>query len=99
MNKELLDYFNGDELAAGVWKGKYALENETSPDQMHRRMAKEFARVEKNYQEQESKEKESLSEYGKNRKDLTSEQMLYMNIFSFNDNYQPLSLIFQNDLC
>lgn len=34
-----------------------------------------------------------------NRKDLTSEQMLYMNIFSFNDNYQPLSLIFQNDLC
>lgn len=35
----------------------------------------------------------------KNRKDLTSEQMLHMNIFSFNDNYQPLSLIFQNDLC
>ncbi len=34
----------------------------------------------------------------KSRKNLTSEQMLHMNIFSFNDNYQPLSLIFQNDL-
>ena len=53
MSNELLDYFKGDELAAGVWKGKYALENETSPNQMHQRMAKEFARVEREYQKQE----------------------------------------------
>jgi ribonucleoside-diphosphate reductase alpha chain len=47
------EYFNGDELAAKVFVDKYALRNEKqqmvekSPDQMHRRIAKEFARIEK----------------------------------------------------
>lgn len=45
------EYFKGDELAASVFVGKYALKDgdnyiETSPDQMHRRLAKEFARIE-----------------------------------------------------
>jgi ribonucleoside-diphosphate reductase alpha chain len=50
-----LKYFNGDELAANVWVNKYALKDsqgniyEASPDDMHRRMAKEIARVEKKY--------------------------------------------------
>ena len=66
MNKELLDYFNNDELAANVWLGKYAQEEETSPDQMHKRLAKEFARIEYKYKESESKSKlENLSNYGK----------------------------------
>jgi len=66
MNKELLDYFNNDELAANVWKSKYAQEEETSPDQMHKRLAKEFARIEYKYKESESKSKlENLSNYGK----------------------------------
>lgn len=43
----LLEYFKGDELAANVWSSKYAAEGETSPIQMHHRMAKEFARVTK----------------------------------------------------
>jgi ribonucleoside-diphosphate reductase alpha chain len=48
-----LDYFNGDNLAADVFL-KYALRDgenflETSPDQMHRRLAKEFARIESSY--------------------------------------------------
>jgi ribonucleoside-diphosphate reductase alpha chain len=46
-----LKYFDGDELAAGVWASKYALQNngeffETTPDQMHHRLSKEFARIE-----------------------------------------------------
>ena len=50
-----LRYFNGDELAASVWINKYAMKDsfgnlyEASPEDMHRRLAKEFARVEANY--------------------------------------------------
>ena len=48
-------YFGGDELAAGVWIDKYALKNangqlvERTPEDMHRRMAREFARIERRY--------------------------------------------------
>lgn len=48
-------YFGGDELAASVFINKYALVDddgnflEKDPDQMHRRIAREFARVEKKY--------------------------------------------------
>ncbi|RUT77987.1 adenosylcobalamin-dependent ribonucleoside-diphosphate reductase [Ancylomarina longa] len=48
-------YFKGDELAARVWLNKYALKDsfgniyEKTPDDMHRRIAKEIARVEKQY--------------------------------------------------
>lgn len=82
MNKELLKYFNNDELAANVWLSKYAAEGETSPDQMHRRMAKEFARIEEDYQNLENAEgyinsnfKNNLSQYGKDRKNLTEESI------------------------
>src|SRR5690625_7835231 len=50
-----LEYFKGDDLAARVWVNKYALKDsegniyEKSPDDMHRRIAKEIARVEKKY--------------------------------------------------
>jgi ribonucleoside-diphosphate reductase alpha chain len=48
-------YFGGDELAAKVWMTKYALKNsqgeifELTPDHMHRRIAREIARIEKKY--------------------------------------------------
>ncbi len=48
-------YFEGDELAATVWLSKYALKDsygniyEVSPDDMHRRLAKEFTRIENKY--------------------------------------------------
>lgn len=48
-------YFKGDELAATVWLSKYALKDsfgniyEKSPDDMHRRLAREFARIESKY--------------------------------------------------
>ncbi len=86
MNKELKDYFKGDELAAGVWLGKYAYDGEKTPDDMHKRMAKEFARVEYEYQEKEVHEWESpghsytkLSKYGKER-DFLTEEYIY-NLF------------------
>jgi ribonucleoside-diphosphate reductase alpha chain len=50
-----LDYFKGDKLAAQVWVSKYALKDsfghifELNPNDMHRRLASEIARVEKNY--------------------------------------------------
>jgi ribonucleoside-diphosphate reductase alpha chain len=48
-------YFNGDELAARVWANKYALKDsfgnlyEKTPDDMHRRLAREIHRVELKY--------------------------------------------------
>lgn len=48
-------YFKGDEMAAKVWVSKYALKDswgnifEKNPDDMHRRLAREIARVEKKY--------------------------------------------------
>ena len=53
--KATLDYFGGDELAAGVWVSKYALKDsygnlyEKTPEDMHRRLAREFARIEAKY--------------------------------------------------
>ncbi len=54
---EAKNYFKGDELAATVWVSKYALKDsmgkiyEKSPEQMHRRIAAEIARIEKRYPE------------------------------------------------
>ena len=50
-----LKYFKGDELAARVWASKYALKDsfghlyELTPDDMHRRIAGEIARIEAKY--------------------------------------------------
>lgn len=49
------EYFKGDSLAANVFVNKYALKNakcqlyELTPDDMHRRIAKEIARIENKY--------------------------------------------------
>ena len=53
--KASLSYFDGDELAARVWVNKYAMKDsfghiyELSPDDMHRRIANEIARIESKY--------------------------------------------------
>lgn len=50
-----LAYFGGDRLAAQVWVSKYALKDsfaniyELTPDDMHRRLARELARIEAKY--------------------------------------------------
>ncbi len=53
--KASLDYFKGDDLAARVWVNKYALKDsqgniyEKDPNDMHRRIAQEIARIEQKY--------------------------------------------------
>jgi ribonucleoside-diphosphate reductase alpha chain len=53
--KASLEYFKGDDLAARVWVNKYALKDsygnifEKDPDDMHRRLASEIARIEQRY--------------------------------------------------
>ncbi|MCK9596334.1 adenosylcobalamin-dependent ribonucleoside-diphosphate reductase [Candidatus Pacearchaeota archaeon] len=50
-----LKYFDDDHLATDTWMKKYALKDkkgnflELTPDDMHHRLAKEFARIESNY--------------------------------------------------
>src|SRR5690554_5363026 len=77
MSENLLRYFKGNELAANVWKSKYAQEGEETPDDMHKRMAIEFAKIEQHYlkDEQSSSKKENLSKYGKERKTLSEEKI------------------------
>ncbi len=54
MTPELQEYFCGNELACKTFYDKYALRDkndkviEKTPDEMHRRMARELARIEKN---------------------------------------------------
>ncbi len=53
--EKTLKYFKGDELASNVWINKYALKDsqgniyESSPDDMHHRLASEIARIEQTY--------------------------------------------------
>ena len=55
VNRETREYFNGDDLATNVFITKYALRDkegdfkETNPNDMHVRIANEFARVEENF--------------------------------------------------
>ena len=57
-----LKYFDGDALAAQVWVSKYALKDsdgnifELTPDDMHRRLAAEIARIEAKYPQGMDKE-------------------------------------------
>ena len=49
------EYFHGDALAGDVWANKYALKDsdgniyELTPDDMHHRIAREIARIERKY--------------------------------------------------
>lgn len=58
-----IKYFNGDTLAGEVWMKKYSLKDpqgnlyEKSPDDMHKRLASEFGRIEAKYPNGLSEEK------------------------------------------
>jgi len=72
-------YFNGDELAGTTWMNKYAMKDydgefvEKNPDDMHKRMAKEFGRIEADYKLKFNLNGSAkfLSKYGQEREDLT----------------------------
>jgi ribonucleoside-diphosphate reductase alpha chain len=82
--KSSIAYFKGDELAASTWLNKYAMKDrkgrflELTPDDMHRRMAKEFGRKELFYKEKShlNGSFRFLSLYGQKRS-LLSEKKIY----------------------
>ncbi len=81
--KASIEYFNGDELAATTWMNKYAMKTsdgvylERTPDDMHRRMASEFARIETRYKTS-PKNVKLLSKYGQERPELSEERIFEM---------------------
>lgn len=91
MTDKLLNYFNGDELAASVWEAKYALKDEEgnlleeTPNDMHKRLAKDFARIEKKFTDNPvwkrglkkfyKKEPKGFSDYWYKRNKLTEDKI------------------------
>jgi len=77
-------YFNGDDLAATTWMNKYARKDgdgkffERTPADMHRRMAREFARIERKYDQKAmpAKKRKELSNYGRERSFLDESAIL-----------------------
>ena len=67
IREQVLEYFKGDELATDVFLSKYSLNGKESPNEMHDRLAKEFARVlwnEYGYIEHTSHPIKYLSKFG-----------------------------------
>ncbi|MDO9185851.1 MAG: adenosylcobalamin-dependent ribonucleoside-diphosphate reductase [Bacteroidia bacterium] len=82
--EKCIAYFHGDELAASTWMNKYAMKNldkkflELTPNDMHLRMAKEFARIELDYKTKShlNGSFKLLSKYGQER-ELLDEKKIF----------------------
>jgi len=90
VEKATLEYFNDDKLATSTWIDKYSMRDndgellEKTPADMHRRMATEFARIEKKYdRKNKDKQLRGLSDHGKKREPLTEERL-----FELFDNFR-----------
>ena len=89
-----LEYFNGDELAMNVFMTKYCLRDkegnfiEKTPDDMHRRLAKEFVRIEEKFEVNALSEDE-IHSYFKNFKYIVPQGSPMMGI---GNNYVNVSL-------
>ena len=109
MNKELLNYFSGDNMASDVWADKYGVRDlqkrpvEKTPEDMHRRLAKEFAGVEFDYADKELKhvnrntawheETDKLSEFGRkllSRRTNQSFEEIETEIFGYFDRFKHI---------
>jgi ribonucleoside-diphosphate reductase alpha chain len=82
------EYFGGDEMPAKVFVDKYALKDlngniyESTPMEMHWRLAKEFARMELKFHNKENADK--MSAYGQSRKILSVQKIFdYFNDFKY----------------
>ena len=81
--EKCIAYFGGDELAGSTWLNKYAMRDlkgnimESSPDEMHRRMAKHFARIELGYKANNNLNGglNNMSYYGQHREFLSEEKI------------------------
>ena len=95
VRKATLKYFNGDELATNVWMTKYALKNnsgeyvEKTPDDMHKRLAAEFTRIEEKFNSERALSFETTYEYLKNFKYIVPQGSPMMGI---GNNYVNVSL-------
>ena len=89
-----LNYFNGDDLAANVFVTKYALKDvdgnylEKTPDDMHYRLAKEFARIEAKF-EKNALSEEQIFDFLKNFRQIVPQGSPMAGI---GNNYQNISL-------
>lgn len=98
---KVTDYFNGNLMSQDVWQSKYAMKDsdnnivEDSPDDMHLRMAKEFARIEYKYKvrveiNNSGDNFNSLSDFGKKlieKREIQSESNITDEIHSFFKNF------------
>lgn len=84
MTDKLIDYFDGDELATSTWLNKYAKRDadgnviERTPDDMHHRLAREFARIEHQYDERHDARQQNtpgFSNHYANRKRLDEKRV------------------------
>jgi ribonucleoside-diphosphate reductase alpha chain len=74
VREKTLEYFNNDELATNVFITKYCLKDkdglfrELTPDDMHRRLSKEFARIEAKFGGSSSLDEDDIYSYLKDFK-------------------------------
>jgi len=80
-----LEYFDGDELATNTWISKYCLKDATghyyelTPDDMHKRMAREFARIERKYKSKYQNQK--ISEQYKMIQEINDDESYIYELF------------------
>lgn len=85
--RSTLEYFGGDDFAATTWIKKYCLTKddeylELNPSDMHRRMAVNFARIERKFDNSDkTTDKSSLSEYGRYRYENKMDEEAIFNYF------------------
>ena len=95
VRKETLKYFQNDELATNVWTSKYCLKDENgnmlekTPDDMHNRLASEFARVENKFNCPRALTKENIFSYLKDFKYIVPQGSPMMGI---GNNFSNVSL-------
>ena len=90
-----LKYFKNDELATNVWMTKYALRDSTgayiekTPEDMHRRLAREFGRIEAKFNSERALSEETIYKYLENFKYIVPQGSPMMGI---GNNYVNVSL-------
>lgn len=90
-----LEYFNGDELAANVFVTKYALKDndnnyvEKTPEDMHKRIASEFARIETKFGGARAMSEETILKYLQNFKYIVPQGSP---MYGIGNSYKAISL-------
>ena len=90
VREKTLEYYSGDTLATDVWMDKYALKNkgefeESTPDDMHKRLSKELGRNEKKYKQTPELNNitwNNLSHFGRHL-DVVDEDFIYKYLKNF----------------